>query len=70
MNRPGKCTDNEHMESFFHSLKAERIHGERFDSEHELRMALNGYINQFYNHKRLHSGVGYTSPAEYAQISA
>jgi putative transposase len=70
MNRPGKCTDNAHMESFFHSLKAERIHGERFSSESELRMALNGYINQFYNQKRLHSGVGYNSPAEYEQIAA
>lgn len=70
MNRPGKCTDNAHMESFFHSLKAERIHGERFRSGSELRMALNGYINQFYNQKRLHSGVGYNSPAEYEEIAA
>jgi len=70
MNRPGKCTDNAHMESFFHSLKAERIHGEKFKSESELRLALSSYINRFYNHKRLHSGVGYNSPAEYEQIAA
>lgn len=70
MNRPGKCTDNAHMESFFHSLKAERIHGERFKSESELRLALNGYISQFYNQTRLHSGIGYKSPAEYEQIAA
>jgi hypothetical protein len=61
--------DNAHMESFFHSFKEERIHGERCSSESELRVALNGYINQFYNQKRLHPGVGYNSPAEYEQIA-
>lgn len=70
MNRPGTCTDNAHMESFFHSLKAERIHGEQFKSERELRMALNGYINHFYNRSRLHSGIGYVSPAKYEQMAA
>lgn len=70
MNRPGQCTDNAHMESFFHSLKAERLHGERFSSEHELRIALNGYINQFYNQARLHSGIGYRSPVDYEQMAA
>lgn len=65
MNRPGCCTDNGHMESFFHSLKAEAIHGLRFDSEAELRHALNQYIGQFYNHRRLHSALGYRTPVEY-----
>ncbi|HID81104.1 MAG TPA: hypothetical protein EYP51_01805 [Thiotrichales bacterium] len=36
-----------------------------FTTEKELRLALNSYINQFYNHKRLHSGVGYHPPAVY-----
>jgi len=31
MNRPGKMNDNAHMESFFHSMKAEDLHGRRFD---------------------------------------
>jgi transposase InsO family protein len=44
MNRQGNCTDNAHLESFFHSLKAERIHGEYFKIERESRLALNGYI--------------------------
>ena len=65
LNRPGHCTDNAHMESFFHSMKAELIRGRKFQSEHELRYSLNSYINQFYNHKRLHSGIGYCPPAEY-----
>ena len=59
VNRLGVCTDNAHMESFFHSLKAELIRGRTFKTEKELRIALNSYINQVYNHKRLHSGIGY-----------
>ena len=70
VNRLGVCTDNAHMESFFHTLKAELIRGRSFQSEKELRLALNSYINQFYNHKRLHSGIGYCPPAEYEQMAA
>ena len=69
-NRPGHCTDNAHMESFYHSLKAELIRGRRFESETELRHSLNSYINQFYNHKRLHSAPGYQPPAVYEKIAA
>jgi len=70
VNRPGHCTDNAHMESFFHSLKAELIRGRIFKSENELRFALNSYINQFYNHKRMHSGIGYTTPADFERVAA
>ncbi len=70
VNRLGVCTDNAHMESFFHTLKAELIRGRTFDSDDELRLALNSYINQFYNHKRLHSGIGYCSPAECEKMAA
>ena len=65
VNRIGKCTDNGHMESFFHTLKTEWVRGRCFHSEKELRYALGQYINHFYNHKRLHSGIGYYAPAEY-----
>lgn len=70
LNRLGHCTDNGHMESFFHSLKAELIRGRVFKSAKELRYALNSYINQFYNHQRLHSGIGYMPPAVYEQMAA
>jgi len=65
VNRIGKCTDNAHMESFFHSLKAELIRGRSFKTMDELRLALSDYINQFYNRKRMHSGIDYMSPVEY-----
>lgn len=69
-NRPGCCTDNAHMESFYHSLKGELIRGRRFESETELRQSLNSYINQFYNHKRLHSALDYQPPAVYEKLAA
>lgn len=70
VNRPGCCTDNGHMESFYHTLKAELIRGNIFYHEHELRFALKSYINQFYNHRRMHSGIGYVSPAVYERMAA
>ncbi|MBN7796293.1 IS3 family transposase [Parahaliea mediterranea] len=50
------------MESFFHSLKAELIRGRVFCSATELRYALAGYINNYDNRTRLHSGIGYHPP--------
>lgn len=70
VNRAGQCTDNAHMESFFHTLKAELIRGSVFQSLHELRYALSGYINHFYNRQRLHSGIEYYTPEEYERIAA
>ena len=66
----GHCTDNAHMESFFHSMEAELIRGIRYVSESQLRYDLVKYINQFYNKKRLHSGIEYHSPIEYEQLAA
>jgi len=68
LSRPGKCTDNAHMESFFHTLKAELIRGNRFHSSKELKSSLLRYINGFYNSKRIHSGINYCSPIEYEQV--
>ncbi|WP_419810231.1 IS3 family transposase [Bacterioplanoides sp.] len=70
LSRPGKCTDNAHMESFFHSLKAELIRKTEFKTTEELKYSLARYINDFYNRKRLHSGINYCSPMEYERIAA
>lgn len=64
MNRPGKMTDNAFMESFFHSMKADVIHGQAFSDDRSLRKTIRGYI-QFYNHERLHSSLGYVPPAAF-----
>jgi len=70
VNRPGCFTNNAHMESFFHTLKAELIRGNVFHNDKELRYALNYYIIRFYNHRRMHSGIGYLAPAEYEAMIA
>jgi transposase InsO family protein len=69
MNRAGRMTDNVYMESFFHSFKSDVYHGCVFSTEQEARTMLKRYM-KFYNHKRLHSGIGYTSPVEYEAMAA
>ena len=61
--------DNAHMESFFHSRKAELIHGERFASAEALWQALARYV-RYYNHQRLHSALAYRSPVDYESCAA
>lgn len=56
--------DNAHMESFFHSLKAELVHGTRFATGTSLRQQVARYV-RYYNHQRLHSALGYRSPVDY-----
>ena len=64
MNRPREITDNAHMESFFHSLKSDAVHGVTFAQEGELAHVLRSYI-PYYNVRRLHSGIGYAAPVDY-----
>ncbi|GAA6186928.1 hypothetical protein NBRC116595_41790 [Aliiglaciecola sp. NS0011-25] len=65
MNRPGCCTDNAEVESFFHSLKADLIRGNCFETMSNLHSKLKGYLNYFYNRQRLHSSLGYKTPVEF-----
>lgn len=69
MNRPRNCQDNAHMESFFHSLKAELTHRRSFTTEAELTASVSAYINRFYNLKRIHSSLGYHSPVEFERLA-
>lgn len=70
MNRPKYVTDNANMESFFQSMKTECIHEVSFKTESELRMALCEYLDNYYNSKRIHSSIGYTSPIKYERMAA
>lgn len=69
MSRAYHSQDNAHMESFFHSMKAEWIRGRSFQSFEELESSLRKYIH-FYNHYRLHSGIDYHTPLEYEKKAA
>jgi putative transposase len=67
MNRPeAKMTDNACMESFFHSMKAEGVHGRTFSDAHLLYKHVKSYM-PFYNSERMHSSLGYVSPIEFEQ---
>ena len=61
--------ENAHMESFFHSLKAELLHGATFETDQDLRRALRRYF-QYYNGRRLHSALGYRAPVDYESHAA
>jgi putative transposase len=52
------------MESFFASLKTELVHGARFRTREEAKAAVFDYVEVFYNRQRLHSALGYRTPAE------
>ena len=64
MSRKGDCLDNAPMESLFASLKKEHVHHARFRTREEARAAVFEYVEIFYNRQRLHSAVGYRTPAE------
>ena len=64
MSRRGNCLDNAPMESFFASLKTERVHETQFRTRAEAKAAVFEYIEVFYNRQRLHSALGYRTPAE------
>ena len=50
------------MESFFHTLKAERVYHRIYAAKHQARRDLFPYIEGFYNTRRLHSALGYRTP--------
>ncbi len=52
------------MESFFAFLKTERVDETRFRTRAEAKAAVFEYIEVFYNRQRLHSALGYRTPAE------
>ena len=66
MGRRGQCWDNALAESFFASLKNELVYRTVFASQDRARRAVAEYIEVFYNRVRLHSGLGYKTPAEAA----
>jgi transposase InsO family protein len=64
MSRRGNCLDNAPMESFFASLKKEHVHQVSYPTREAAKAAVFSYIEIFYNRQRLHSALGYCTPAE------
>lgn len=65
MSRRGDCWDNAVVESFFSTLKTELIDRRRWATRADVQLAVFRYIEGWYNPHRLHSALGYHSPAQY-----
>jgi len=65
MSRKANCWDNAPTESFFNSLKNERVHGTRYATRADAEADLFQYIAVFYNRRRRHSSLGYSSPTQF-----
>jgi putative transposase len=65
MSRQGDCWDNAAIESFFSSMKTERIYRRMYRNREEARADVFDYIERFYNPRRRHSTLGYLSPMNY-----
>lgn len=65
MSRRGNCWDNAVAESTIGTIKAECLDGMQLEDAHDVTVALLHYIDGYYNRIRLHSSVGYMSPAQY-----
>jgi transposase InsO family protein len=68
VSRKGECWDNAVAESFFATIKRELINDRTWPTRAGLHRAVFGYIEGWYNTRRLHSALGHLSPAEYESI--
>lgn len=67
MGRTGTALDNAMAESFVSTLKAELVSRLEFPSRQVAKTAIFDYLETFYNTRRLHSSLGYRSPADFEE---
>jgi putative transposase len=70
MSRPGNPYDNAFCESFMKTLKNEEIYCNEYQGLDDLTKHAEEFIDQYYNKQRLHSALGYRSPAEFEAAAA
>jgi putative transposase len=70
MSRRGDCWDNSAVESFFASLKKERVNRKTYTTRDAARADIFDYIEAFYNSRRRHSTLGQVSPTEFERSYA
>ena len=69
VSRPASPGDNANCESFFRTLKREEIRATQYANVEDLRTKISRFIDNYYNRKRLHSALGYRSPAEFEKVA-
>ena len=65
MSRPGNPYDNATCESFIKTLKREEISANDYEDLEDLLKSVGAFIERYYNCQRLHSALGYRTPAEF-----
>lgn len=65
MSRKGNPYDNAKAESFMKTLKTEEVYLNDYTTLLDAKMNIERFIDQVYNHKRLHSSLGYRPPVEF-----
>ena len=70
MSRKGDCWDNAAMESFFSTLKTERVARRPYATRDDARADVFDYIERFYNPRRRHSVLDYLSPVQFEERTA
>lgn len=69
MSRKGNPYDNAIMESFYRTLKRELVRDAHYDNPDQARLDIFKYIETYYNTMRLHSALGWVSPAQFEAIN-
>jgi transposase InsO family protein len=69
VSRPGRPGDNGNCESFFRTLKREEVEAKEYADFEDLRANITRFIERYYNEERLHSSLGYRSPAEFELVT-
>jgi putative transposase len=70
MSRPGNPWDNASCESFMKTLKREEVYCREYKDYDDLSQHLGVFIDQYYNRQRLHSALGYRTPADFEAAAA
>ena len=65
MSGKGNCYDNAAVETFFKTIKAERIWRRSWETRRQAELAIFEYINGFYNPRRRHAALGWKSPVAF-----
>lgn len=67
MSRKGNPYDNAYAESLFKTIKYEEVYLTEYENFEDAYRNIKNFIEEVYNKKRLHSGIGYLPPAEFEQ---